>query len=308
VTAADRGTLRLAGVVGGLTLALLIGYVIGEASDDGAGAAPAAPVTTATGHDHAAGTDPNHPHFDGPVTSAGNVGGLVVSSGGYTLVPVATRLARGVATRFAFRIDGPGGVPVTDFVTVHDRPMHLIVVRRDLTGYRHVHPTMAPDGTWEVELTLGAAGIWRAYADFAVIGTGVQVSGQLGIQLGVDLTVGGDYSPEAFPAPARQFTTDDGYTVTYAGTPQVGLVQPLVFRVAGADARARVFEPYLGAYGHLVALREGDLAYVHVHAESQLYRGAAKFWLVTPSPGRYRLFLDYQVDGVVRTAAFTVVV
>ena len=26
-------------------------------------------------------------------------------------------------------------------------------------------------------------------------------------------------------------------------------------------------EPYLGAKGHLVALREGDLAYLHIHPE-----------------------------------------
>ncbi|MEK8109242.1 hypothetical protein NKG94_40115 [Micromonospora sp. M12] len=36
--------------------------------------------------------------------------------------------------------------------------MHLIVVRRDLTGYQHLHPTMAKDGTWSVPLTLAQPG------------------------------------------------------------------------------------------------------------------------------------------------------
>jgi len=36
--------------------------------------------------------------------------------------------------------------------------MHLIVVRRDLTGYQHLHPTRDPQGTWSVPLALAAAG------------------------------------------------------------------------------------------------------------------------------------------------------
>ena len=74
------------------------------------------------------------------------------------------------AGEFRFRVDGPDGAPVTSYAVVHDKPMHLIVVRRDLTGYQHLHPTMDPDGTWRVDLTLDAPGVYRAYADFAVIG------------------------------------------------------------------------------------------------------------------------------------------
>jgi len=60
-------------------------------------------------------------------------------------------------------------------------------------------------------------------------------------------------------------------------------------------------EPYLGASGHLVALREGDLAFLHVHPEADRLAFDAQF----PSPGRYRLFLQIKTGGVVRTAAFT---
>ena len=61
-------------------------------------------------------------------------------------------------------------------------------------------------------------------------------------------------------------------------------------------------QPYLGASGHLVVLRRSDLAYLHVHPED----GAGlRFGVEVPSAGTYRLFLDFQHDGVVRTAAFT---
>ncbi|MET7394212.1 hypothetical protein ABZS66_12030 [Dactylosporangium sp. NPDC005572] len=67
---------------------------------------------------------------------------------------------------------------------------------------------------------------------------------------------------------------------------------------------------YLGAYGHLVVVREGDLALVHAHADDQL-DGAIRFWLSTPAPGRYRMFLQFQhgqTAAAVNTAAFTVAV
>ena len=59
---------------------------------------------------------------------------------------------------------------------------------------------------------------------------------------------------------------------------------------------------YLGAKGHLVALRDGDLAYLHVHADEERLTFEADF----PTPGAYRLFLQFNHDDEVRTAAFTV--
>ena len=54
-----------------------------------------------------------------------------------------------------------------------------------------------------------------------------------------------------------------------------------------------------------MALREGDLGYLHVHPETEPADGQIKFWLTAPGPGRYRLYLDFQVAGEVRTAEFT---
>ena len=65
-------------------------------------------------------------------------------------------------------------------------------------------------------------------------------------------------------------------------------------------------EPYLGAYGHLVALREGDLAYLHVHPEDGDAGPEVPFAVEVPSAGGYRLFFDFQHDGVVRTAELAV--
>jgi hypothetical protein len=265
--------------VGGLVLALVAGFGLGKLTTP----TPAASAPSVT--------DPNATHTHAPLATAGSeVGGLAISAGGYTAVPGGPG---------SFVINGPDGKPVTKYLTVHDKPLHLIVVRRDLTGYHHLHPTMAGDGTWSVSLSLKEPGLWRAFADFtALSATGSQTA----VTLGWDITINGVYEAKPLPPAARESTVD-GQTVTYEGTPVVGATSPLLFRVPGAQ-----LEPYLGAYGHLVVLRQGDLGYVHVHPETQLSGGAVKFWFAAPSPGTYRMYFDYQASGMVHTAEFTVTV
>jgi len=71
-------------------------------------------------------------------------------------------------------------------------------------------------------------------------------------------------------------------------------------------------QPYLDAYGHLVALRASDLAYLHIHPMGSPGDGVTAagpeigFHMTFPSAGDYRLFLDFQHAGAVRTAEFTV--
>jgi hypothetical protein len=253
---------------------------------------------------------PHTHNADGTVTRsavagpAGSiVGGLSLSSAGLTLVPLKTTFPAGRRQRLSFRIVGAGGAPVTTFAVVHDKLLHLIVVRRDLTGYQHLHPAMAPDGTWSIDLALAQPGIYRMIADFTAIVGGQPVAAALGS----DLTVAGSYAPATLPAPART-TRTQGFAVTYEGTPTTQSIQPLLMTVTGSDGRPAALQPYLGAFGHLVMIRQGDLGYVHIHPEAQLVDGKVKFWLTAPSPGTYRMFFDFQVAGRVREAAWTVVV
>jgi hypothetical protein len=61
-------------------------------------------------------------------------------------------------------------------------------------------------------------------------------------------------------------------------------------------------EPYLGAGGHLVALREGDLAFLHVHPTEE---HGVEFETELQPGSRYRLYLQFKHDGRVHTAEFT---
>ena len=231
-------------------------------------------------------------------------GGLMVSDRGYTLALTADRSDGGSAVPLAFEIDGPDGEPVTEYETSHDKRLHLIVVRRDLTGFQHVHPVMSADGTWSAEVAL-TSGQWRVFADF--------VPAELGenLTLGADLAVPGALLAEPLPAPST-FDEVDGYTVRLDGELVPGEESKVSLSVSRDGQPVTDLQEYLGAFGHLVALRDGDLAYLHVHPEGEPGDGKTPagpevvFYAEVPSVGDYRLFLDFQHEGVVRTADLTV--
>ncbi|MEI5674131.1 MULTISPECIES: hypothetical protein [unclassified Nocardioides] len=241
--------------------------------------------------DHDAESDAGHEAGHGATA----VAGLEAAAGGYALHLVEDRLGTG-RQRLAFHVTGPDGTPVTSYDVQHEKELHLVVVRRDLTGFQHVHPERAADGTWSVDLDL-TPGVWRVLADTAPSGTDPVV-------LGTDLMVAGDFAPEPL-GEATLAASVDGYDVTLGGLLQAGVETELALTVQRGGEPVADLEPYLGASGHLVALRAGDLGYLHVHPEEGP-GPVVRFHTAFPSAGTYRLFLDFQHDGVVRTAVFTV--
>ena len=120
----------------------------------------------------------------------------------------------------------------------------------------------------------------------------------------------GSYDPQPLPEPSA-VTEVDGYTVVLTGDLATGAASELAFSVSRDGTPVTDLQPYLGAYGHLVALREGDLEYLHVHPlEDDAVAPApgphVEFAATAPSQGTYRLFLDFRHGDAVHTAAFTV--
>ncbi len=233
------------------------------------------------------------------VASDSGPGGLAVSAGGYTLRQLSDTPQAGTTGEFSFQIVDAHGSPMTRFQTSHDKQLHLIVVSRDLTGYQHLHPQMSPDGTWHTELMLAEAGDWRVFADFLPEGRDRQMI------LGLDVPVAGTYRPQPLPESAVTASVD-GYTVSLDGHLVAGRMSRLTLSVSRGGAPVTDLQLYLGTYGHLIALRGGDLAYLHVHPQQTDSAGpATTFDVEVPTAGAYRLFLDFAHDGVVRTAQFT---
>ena len=224
--------------------------------------------------------------------------GLSAVAGGYTFSPVRTTLPAGRSSAFRFRILDRQGRAAHAFDVDGGVRLHLIVVRRDFVGYQHVHPKLLADGSWSVPLTLDSPGAYRAFADFEVDGAKTV--------LGHDLFVAGAFTPAPLPV-AQNVVRTDGFEVALTHDPlHANVATKLHFAISRKGKPVPSFDSYVGHRGHLVALREGDLSYSHVHPEPDAEVGEIVFHTQLPSAGRYRLFLQFKVDGVVHTAPFTV--
>lgn len=254
-------------------------------------------ATKATGASHGGGHGSSVTQAD--VSSGNEPVGLSISQDGYSLqLQQAPSRARALST-LAFAIIDPDGRPLTSYSQTHERDLHLIVVRRDLSAFQHVHPTRGLDGVWSIGLVLPEPGAYKVFADFAPRGR------TTALVLGADLTVGGASTPRPLPEVSRT-TTVDGYTVTLDGHLVAGRDSDVVLTVSKDGQAIADLQPYLGAFGHLVAIRPGDLAYLHVHPEDGPPKPGITFNVEVPTAGTYRLFLDFQYGDKVRTAAFTV--
>ena len=232
--------------------------------------------------------------------------GVSASADGFVLSPVQAPTAAGEDGDLSFQILDESGEPVTEYTTAHEKDLHLIAVRTDGAGFQHVHPELdTSTGTWSVPWTWDEAGTYRVYADFTPAGEEAE-----GITLTRAIEVAGDFTPVETEAQ----TTDevDGYTVSLNGDLTAGTSSELTISVERDGQPVTTLEPYLGAFGHLVALREGDLSYLHVHAEGDEPQAGdtagpeIRFAAEAPTADRYLLYLDFQVDGQVHTAEFVI--
>lgn len=284
---------------GGAAAGKAVGPIGEPVSDHSSG-----PGASHGGSDHAASGGTGHAQPGATSPSDRLPGGLMVSSGGYTLQLAADRVAASPTATLSFTVRRPDGSALRDYTAAHGKDLHLIVVRRDLSGYQHLHPVRDPSGRWTSPANLAVPGAYRVFADFVPAG-GEPVT------LGADLAVPGGYRPKTLPPVADTATVGD-YTVQLSGRLVPGQDSPVVLTVLRGGTPVTDLEPYLGAYGHLVALRAGDLAYLHVHPVGHPGDGATRpgprvdFTAAVPSAGTYRLYVDFKHQGVVRTAELTV--
>jgi len=305
---------KLAGFAALLALlfgaAALAGDLIGPDRDaTAAGAAEAHKAPGSKGHaEMTSGTETAVAHAGTHADGADHpVRGLAVAENGLRVVVEDPELRRARVERLTFRIVDASGHTVRDFDVEHEKRMHLILARHDLTGFQHLHPEEREDGTWTVRVRLHDAGSYRLFADFARQGDPYTLAS--------DLRVDGTADFKPLPTSEPTAMSDGGYHVRLAaGRARPGQEAQLRFTIT-RDGRTVHTEPYLGAGGHLVALREGDLAFLHVHPIDNGHRDNAEsadkhddsvgFAATFPTQGRYRLFLQFRHQGSVQTVAFT---
>lgn len=205
-------------------------------------------------------------------------------------------------------VDGVNGTQIKDFQIVHDKLMHLVGLKSDLTTYQHVHPTLQRDGTFTQVVTFPSKGVYNFFAEFQPRG------GESSISKSSIVTSGGSDIPANITiSPLTQNFGDYQVQLLTRDIP-VGRTVPITFRVLDARRGKPItdLEPYLSSFGHLVAVSENSKTYLHIHPSytvtSQQDRGGpeVEFLTLFSKPGKYKLYFQFERKGEVTLAEYGV--
>jgi uncharacterized membrane protein len=220
------------------------------------------------------------------------------------------------------------GQTLRNLPIVHEHPMHMTVVSRDLAFFDHVHPIPQPDGSLQLQYRFPRYGDYVVFAEFTPIGQrdqvfryeisvrGEQTTPQMLEHSTAELmfTEAGELSPS--PAGGHPIADHPDLTAELTcqpRTPAAGISTMLVFHLARGGQPLTDLEPYMGAMGHCAIISADTVTFLHCHPE-QLYpptldtRGGPvlAFHAVFPKPGRYKIWGQFKRQGRVIIADFEV--
>jgi len=208
------------------------------------------------------------------------------------------------------------GTVVRKLEIVHEQPLHLIMVSRNLGWYGHEHAEPRADGSLALDCTFPAGGDYILFADVTVEGDGNQV-------FPLSLHVEGRAAPEgaALKTNVAEPRRIGDYEVTL--TPSslaAGKDATLAYRIRKSRKDVTDLEPYLGALGHCVFISQDGTRYLHGHPAEEHGAGEAHdhgpvakrggpvvtFSIRFPSPGVYKGWAQFKHQGRILTADFVV--
>lgn len=236
-----------------------------------------------------------HSHGSGPEHITPLVGdGTRHTEFGYSLERLRLPERAGVPGTVSFQIRF-GGRPVTDYIAEQTKDLHLYVVRSDLGVFRHLHPSLGPDGTWTAPVTLPAGGRYRVIAELVAR---VDADSGEAVMLGRSGTVRGASGPAARPEPG-------GVTAEIEGGLRVGPQERLTVVVRHPDGGPVQLGDYLGTAAHVTAFDRdtGRLTHLHPLGAPIMDAGGTRlsFHTQVMQPGRYLCFVQVRVDGFLHT-------
>lgn len=228
----------------------------------------------------------------------------------------AGKIEAGKPVNLLFTLKDPTGLAVKTVEIVHEMPLHLLMVSKDLSWYAHEHPVLQPDGTFTFTWTFPAGGEYTLFNDFTPKDVGMQV---------VPVTLKVEGSPKAAVALAVDSDkpkTVDGYTVTLntGGPVTTGKPTTMSYTIAKDGKPVSDLTPYLGAMGHLVIMSQDLKEFVHSHPHEHAegdhdhakqghtdMKGGPKvdFEAHFKAAGLYKGWAQFQHMGKVITVPFT---
>ena len=187
--------------------------------------------------------------------------------------------------------------PVTKFTVIHEKLFHAFVVSEDLQFFLHDHPTWS-NGSFNYDIAFPKPGMYRILGDFYPEASSPQL-------IAKTVYVAGSSKP---PVPlARDYSakTVENLKVevsTSPAEPVAGANTQLHFKLSPDDG----IEKYLGAWGHMLAASDDLIDMVHTHPFVSEGGTDVRFDLTFARARMYRVWVQFQRNGVVNTAHFDI--
>jgi hypothetical protein len=188
------------------------------------------------------------------------------------------------------------------FELVHEKSFHLFLVSADLSYFVHDHPEAGADGMFRYRTTLPSPGIYRVLADCYPSGGTPQLLPAYLTTAGYDKPISAALT---HPPPDLSPKQSENLRVSLRLDPPEpipGKKTMMFFRVEPSEG----IEPYLGAWGHLLAVSDDLVDSIHEHPTYANSGPEIQFDVFFPRQASYKVWVQFQRKGVVNTTAFVI--
>lgn len=188
------------------------------------------------------------------------------------------------------------------FTTVHDKEMHLLAIKKDLSVFQHLHPAYLGKGRFQIKTTFPKAGRYKLYADFLPEGANQQLATH-------ELVVAGQEGDEEINADKVMRKTVDDLEIELI-LPKARVDEPvkLIFELSDRTGDpVTELEPYLGSAGHVVIVSEDMNEFLHVHPADENTKGPRVEYMTSfPREGLFKIWGQFKYKGKLYTVSFVI--
>lgn len=199
-------------------------------------------------------------------------------------------------------IKDAAGQAIEGFSVVHEKEMHLLAIKKDLSVFLHLHPEYLGKGRFQIKTIFPKAGRYKLYADFLPEGANQQLASH-------ELEVTGAESNEEIDADkVLKKRIDDIEIELILPEAKINEHIKLIFVLSNGDGSPITeLEPYLGSAGHVVIVSEDMEEFLHVHPADENTKGPRVEYMTSfPRKGLYKIWGQFKYKGKLYTVPFVI--